>query len=289
MVTVRELDDALRSALAPLLERCPEGRFTFRTGVQVGDFDVQTASRCQAAAAAPEDGFVPDVFTTFKALARGSVRRVSAHGGIRAALLTQVQAARDFDPEVDEWLCEHFRSCSQVELVETAHRAATWLHRTAAVLDDPSLVRHGPGRRVRWDHPDRALRLKATVDLIADDDNAPVIVLPSLEDARLDQAAFVAMLYALAVKAAPPVVRIVAHTTGELIERDRDDLWGRALSATSHTVEAVLRRSEGPEGLHRSASYFTCRECAWGDECDVRVAAESTPLVLRQGIRLPRH
>jgi hypothetical protein len=238
------------------------------------------------AARSAEDDFVPVVFNTFKAIAKGASRGVGSAGGVRAALQTHVAAARRGDNSVEPWLADYLNGCDQALLVETMHRSATWLRRTAAVLGVADFDRYSPGRRVAWDYPDRGLRVKGAVDFIEDDTNVAVVVLPSLDDAHLDRVAVIAMLYLLTVKSASPMVRIVVHSTGESIERPIDGLADRAVAATVLTAHAVAARDAGPAGLHRSASFFTCRECQWADTCEVKQASEDHRPQVRQGIRL---
>ncbi len=286
MVSARELELRLIDALEPVALQCPEGRFDWDTSTVIADFDVGLASRCQAAASSAGDEFVPEVFNTFKAIAKGASRGVGPAGGVRAALQAYVAAARQGDNSVEGWLADYLNDCDQALLVETMHRSATWLHRTAAVLGVEDFDRFSPGRRLAWDYPDRGLRLKGAVDFIEDDTNVAVIVLPSLDDAHLDRVALIAVLYLLTVKSAPPVVRIVVHSTGESIERPIAGLADRAAAATVLTADAVAARGAGPDGLHRSASFFTCRGCEWADTCEVKQASEARQPQVRQGIRL---
>jgi hypothetical protein len=286
MVTPREIELRLIEALEPVALACPEGRFSWKTGLRVSDYDVGLASRCQAAAAATDDGFVPAVFNTFKAIAKGAARAVGPTGGVRPALQAHVTAARRGDNSVDEWIADYLSSCDQAELVETMHRSATWLHRTAAVLGVADFDRFSQGRRLSWDFPDRELRLTGAVDLIEDDTNVPVLVVPSLDDPRLDQAALNAVLYFLSVKAAASTVRVIVHSTGESIERPIEGIADRAIAAVGLAAQAVAARGTGPDGLHRSASFFTCRDCEWADTCEVKQAAEAQRPQVRQGIRL---
>jgi hypothetical protein len=285
MVTARDIELRLIEALEPVALSVPEGRFDWDTSTMVSAFDVGVASRCQAAAAGSGDDFVPSPFNTFKTIAKGASRNVRADGGVRSALKTHVAAARR-GTAGEGWIAEYLVGCDTAQLVETMHRSATWLHRTAAVLGVDDFDRFSPGGKLVWDFPDRGLRVSGAVDFIEDNTNVPVTVVPSVDDARLDEVAVNAMLYLLKVKAAASTVRIVVHSTGELIERSTGDLADRAVAATLLAARAVAARGAGPDGLHRSASYFTCRDCCWGDSCEVRLASESQRPRIRSGIRL---
>ncbi len=279
------LEARLVEALEPAALRTPTGSFDWDSSTRVGEFDVETAARCQASAAGLPSPFEPGIFTTFKAVARGAAPLVATEGGVRPALVEFVRRARQRHSTIDAWLVDHLADCDQPTLVETMHRAAGWLHRTAMLVEDPTLGRWTTGRRFQWDFPDRQLRLHASVDLIEQGSHVPLFAVPSVDDARLDRIAFASMLYALKMRSAPEVVRIVGHSAGTDEIRPREDLWGRAVPATAWAALAVTARPVGPDGLHRTASYFTCRGCDWAPECSTRAEAEARAPV-RQGVRL---
>jgi hypothetical protein len=282
---LRVLEDRLAEALEPAALRTPSGSFDWDTSTRVGDFDVETAARCQANAAGLPSPFEPGIFTTFKAVARAAAPLVASEGGVRPALVEFVRRARSRHSTVDNWLCDHLAACDQPTLVETMHRAASWLHGTAAVLGDPTLGRWSTGRRFQWDFPGRQLRLQGSVDLIEQGSHVPLFVVPSIDDARLDRIAFSSMLYALKMRSAPPTVRVVVLGTGADETRQRDELWSRAVQAAAWAADAVTARPVGPDGLHRAASFFTCRGCDWAPACAVRAESQARPPV-RQGVRL---
>lgn len=282
---LRALEDRLVAALEAAAQRTPAGSFDWDTSTRIGDFDVETAARCQAGAAGLPSPFEPGIFTTFKAVARAAAPLVSTEGGVRPALVEFVRRARSRHSTVDTWLCDHLAVCDQPTLVETMHRAAGWLHGVGAVVGDPTLGRWTAGRRFQWDHPERQLRLHGSVDLIEQGSHVPLFVVPGIDDARLDRIAFASMLYALRMRSAPATVRIAVLGTGEDVNRDRDELWSRAVSATAWAADAVTARPLGPDGLHRAASFFTCQGCDWAPECSVRAESQARPPV-RQGVRL---
>ena len=286
MVAVRELESELIAALEPVALACPDGSFDWDTWVQIGEFEVGQAAWCQASVAGPDDDFVPAIYNTFKALARGAAPAVGRAGSVRAALSDYVGRARRGDEAVPLWLAEYLMGASTSELVATVRRAGTWLERTRTVLDVPDFDRYVVGDRRQWDHPADGLRLRATIDLVEEATSRPVLVFPSIDDARLSQAAYITMIHALRVRQAAPTVLVLAHSSGEVQEHDRADLWERAVAATVVAAEAVAARGAEPIGLARTASFFTCRDCHWHDGCDVRVAAEEVSPGIRRGIRL---
>ncbi len=286
MVTGRDIELRLIEALEPLALGCPEGRFDWDTSTVVSAYQVGVASRCQAAAASPDPGFLATPFNTFKAIAKGASGRVRVEGGIRSALQAHVTAGLRGDNAVEGWISEYLAGCDTAKLVETMHRSATWLHRAATVLGVEDFDRFSPGGRLVWDFPDRGLQVRGSVDFIEHDTNVPVMVLPSVDDHRLDEAAVNALLYLLKIKAAASTVRIVVQSTGEVIERPLVDLADRAVAATLLTAKAVTARGVEPDGLHRSASYFTCRDCCWAQTCEVRLSSEAQRPRVRGGIRL---
>lgn len=285
-MSAREVELGLIEALEPIALACPEGRFDWDTSTVISAYKVGVASRCQAAAAGPDNEFVATPFITFKAIAKGASGRVRAEGGVRRALQAHVAAGLRGDNSVEGWISEYLAGCDTAKLVETMHMSATWLHRTAAVLGVEDFDRFVPRGKLVWDFPDRGLRVSGGVDFVEENTNVPVMVVPSLDDARLDELAASALLYLLKIKSASHTARIVVQSTGEVMDRPLLDLAERGVSATVLAAKAINARDTGPGGLHRSASFFTCGGCAWRDSCEVRLESEARRPRIRGGIRL---
>lgn len=288
MVTDRRaLEVALAERLEPLALQCPDGDFDWDSWVIVDDFAVQTAARCPAKLAGPADEFQATIFTTFKALAREGAKVLGSEGGdVRGALMDVVRRARGGDDSVPLWLADHLFGCDTPELVAIVHRAASWLERTRSVLDEPDLDRYVVDNRYVWDHPAEGLRLRGRIDLVAEGSVRPVMVVPSLDEARLDQLAYLAVLHRLGRKGAADEITAVIHGTGAVVTYPLAELVDRGLDATARAVGAMLRRGADPGDLSRRPSYFTCQGCAWYDGCGPRVEAERHPAVVRRGVRL---
>lgn len=283
----RDLEQALIERLEPLALQCPEGDFDWDTWIIVDDFTVQTAARCAAKVAGPPDDFEATVFTTFKTLAKEAAKVLGVHGGdVRGALMDVVRRGRGGDDSVPLWLADYLFGCDTPELVATVQRAATWLERTRTVLDEPDLDRYVVDNRYQWDHPAEGLRLRGRVDLVGEGTVRPVMVVPSLDDARLDQLAYLAVLHQLGRKGASDQVAVAVHSTGSVETFEVTDLAERAMEATSRAVQAVLARGSEPSGLTRRPSYFTCQECAWFDGCEPRLDLARRTEVVRRGVRL---
>ena len=177
---LRALEDRLVEALDPAALAHAPG--FVRLGYEHHGSATSTSRPQPAARRAPQRfpaPFEPGIFTTFKAVARGAAPLVATEGGVRPALVEFVRRARSRHSTIDTWLADHLATCDQPALVETMHRAASWLHGTAAVLDDPTLGRWSSGRRFQWDFPGRQLRLHGSIDLIEQGSHVPVFVIPS--------------------------------------------------------------------------------------------------------------
>ena len=284
---LRAYELALIERLEPYALQCSDDEFDWDSWCLVGDFEVQSAAWCQASVAAPDEGFEPAIFNTFKALARLAAIELGRLGGdTRAALREVVRRGRADDPGVPPWLAGYLQSCDTPELVATVHRATSWLERTLAVLDIRDFDRHVVDDRFHWDHPARGLRLRGAVDLVEEGTVRPVLVFPSVDESRLDQAGYLSLLHGLSRTAAADTVVLVSHATGAVTTFEREELIERGLAAVERAVAAVLARPVGPAGLDRRASYFTCRDCVFAPGCEARSAADAREDIVRRGVRL---
>ncbi|MGI9603106.1 MAG: hypothetical protein ACR2QE_14565, partial [Acidimicrobiales bacterium] len=266
MSDLRSVELDLIERLEPYALQCPDDDFDWDTWVLVSDFLVRAASWCQASVAGPDDGFEPAIFNTFKALAKTAAAEVGRlDGDVRSALLDVVRRARADDSSVAPWLADYLIGADTPELVATVHRAGSWLERTLAVLDERDFDRYVIDNRLQWDHPAGGLRLRGAVDLVEEGSSRPVVVFPSVDDSRLEQAGYLSLVHGLSQKGAAPSVLVVSHSTGSVASYDRGELAERAIGATERAVAAVLARGGEPLGLERRPSYFTCQDCHWFD------------------------
>lgn len=285
---LRAAELALVDALEPIALQCPDGDFDWDTWLMVSDFEVRASWWCQANVAAPDPGFEPGVFNTFKAAAKAAAVRLGDHeGDVRAALVDVAKRARADDGSLPSWLSDHLAGCDQPELVATVQRAATWLERTLAVLDLRDFDRYMVDVRPSWDHPAGGVRLRGAIDLVEEGSQRPVVVVPSIDESRLDQAGFVSLLHGLERKGADDTIVLVSHSTGEVRRLERLEVQERAVAAAARAAAAVLARGSGHLiGLERRPSFFTCRDCHWAADCEPRLTHEGRPEVVRRGIRL---
>ena len=199
----------LADRLAEPALRCEDGEvrdLDRNRVVRVSDYEVGTASRCQAKAAAMPSAFEPTIFTTSRAVALRSMRWLRRKGSVVEAVGHTMRHARQADhdpsdgspaPDVD-WLGENLSDplLAPIDVrVRIAARATTWLTTTLDVLgvDDPKQTQGWRfDIRPRWRYPGRGLALDGRVDLAlpVPGNHTPVFVLSSLHPAVLDQAAF---------------------------------------------------------------------------------------------------
>ena len=96
----RRLAVELADRLTEPALRCDEGEVrdvAWEEVVRVADFDVATAARCQAKAAAIPSDFEPNIFTTSRAVALESVQAYRATGSVVEAVSRSMRRLRGAD------------------------------------------------------------------------------------------------------------------------------------------------------------------------------------------------
>lgn len=301
--------------------RCEEGEvrdLDRNLVVRISDYDVATAARCQAKAAALPTDFEPNIFTTSRAVALRSMRWLRRHGSVidavghtmrhargaveQAAEPVDAQTARqpsDNDgsgPERD-WLGEYLSDpiAAPIDVrVRIAARATTWLTTALDVLevDDPQQTRGWRyDIRPRWRYPGRGLALDGRVDLALPvaGNHTPVLVLSTLHPAMLDQAAYNICLWTINQRKPPEEVLVVELPTAAIHRLATNELFERGIEAAARAAHSVTSRTPGatePDvDLKRTPSGFTCSGCSWASGCEDKVAFEQQP-ARRGGIQL---
>ena len=304
----RRLTMELADRLTEPALRCEEGEvrdLDRNHVVRVSDYDVGTAARCQAKAAAAPSEFEPSIFTTSRAVALRSMRWLRRTGSVVEAVGHTMRRARQADhdpsdgapaPDID-WLGEYLGDPALAPIdvrVRIAARATTWLTTTLDVLgvDDPKQTQGWRfDIRPRWRYPGRGLALDGRVDVALPivGNHTPVFVLASLHPAVLDQAAFNICLWTINQRKPPDEVLVVELPTASLHRLAVDELFDRGVDAAARAAEAVTARTPGADEpivrLTRSPSDFTCSDCGWAAGCQAKSEFDRQP-VHRGGIQL---
>lgn len=300
-----EVVRALVERLGPVAERCAVGdadRMPSYRVLQVSDFEVETASRCQAKLAGPPEPFEFGIHTAVRAMAHRAIPLLDGPESVVAAMAAAMRATID---DRDDWLGPHLGRATRATRAQIAVRATTWLSRTMQLTGRDRFPGWSAGQRLVWTYPQRALRLRATVDLMPPpaDGSGPVMVVPSPSDARDAKVAFAALLWAAtrpgrsgaqdersdaedAEDVANVEIEVVAHATGQRTRTPIAALVEAGLDAAERAATGLVQRSTGPEGLDRSPAYFTCDGCAWFDDCEPRRLADEAAASIRGGVRL---
>jgi hypothetical protein len=298
----RRLTMELADRLAQPALRCEHGEvgdLDRSAVVRVSNFDVQTAARCQAKAAAPPDEFEPTIFTTSRAVALRSVRRLGRSGSVVAAVGETMRQIRRADQqpgehgEIDlDWLGAYLfdEQAAPIDVrVRIAARAVTWLTTILGALGIDDLGETRRWRhdiRPRWRYPGRGLALDGRVDLAVPvaGNFTPVFVLGGTHPAALDETAYNICLWTINQRRAPYEVVVVELPTASRHVLDPAELFDRGVASAARAAEAVTARPSAL-GLARSPSPFVCRDCHWAETCDAKARFDAQPTV-KGGVQL---
>ena len=285
----RELEQDLIGVLDDAVASCADGEcrdLDWDDIVHVSDFHVAEAERCQAKVAMLDDEFEPHIFNTFKTIALRSMQYVDRETSPTAAVSMYMRAERN-NGAANDWIGTYLRSAGAAERVQAASRAVTWLARTIDVLETDDVSHMKCSQKVEWRFPGKGLRLNGKVDLVAGAASArvPHIVIPSRTSAHEARVAFLALLWTLTNRSAPEHVVVLTHATGVRSRVAPEDLFQLGMEGARLAALALVQQGRGPEGLSRTASFFTCRDCDWRDDCAEWSAHRALPPV-RGGIRL---
>ncbi len=300
----KRLEAELADQLAEAALRCEAGevRDLERSQVvRVTNFDVQTAARCQAKAAAPGSDFEPSIFTTSRAVALRSVRRLKKSGSVVAAVSDTMRHIRraghtpDDGPGADlDWLGEYLtdEAAAPIDVrVRIAARATTWLTTTLDVLGVDNLAATTRWRhdiRPRWRYPGRGLSLEGRVDLAVpvNGNFTPIFVVNSLHPAALQETAFNVYLWTINQRRSPFEVVVVDLPTASKRVFEPHDLFPDGAEAARVAAEAVTHRpADSPGGLQQQAGPMVCSDCDWASTCEAKAAFDQAP-VRKGGLQL---
>lgn len=300
--TVQWLTESLIDRLGPAALRCAdeEVRHLDRNEVvRVSAFDVRTAARCQARAAAPAEPFEPALHTATRAIALRAGRRVRRFPTVLEAVTDTVKQLRrrhiadsPFDP--DEWLILYLQSQPIDVRARLVARATTWLTATLDLVGGAGGFDHRAIRgwqwepRAAWTYPGRGLRLETKLDVALPEPGnfTPVMVVAGAHPSALDQVAYSTILWTINRRRIPGRVVMVAQTEQTARVLEPTGLFERGLEAATRAVEAVSLRpasitghqvvadatinpgdSSFPLNLAVSASFMLCVDCSWRTGC----------------------
>jgi hypothetical protein len=280
--TVQWLTESLMDRLGPSALRCAdeEVRHLDRNEVvRVSAFDVRTAARCQARAAAPAAPFEPALHTATRAIALRAGRRVRRFPTVLEAVADTVKQLRrrrigdsPFDP--DEWLILYLQSQPIDVRARLVARATTWLTATlelvggaggldpfgrAGGLDHRAIRGWQWEPRAAWSYPGRGLRLETKLDLALPEPGnfMPVMVVAGAHPSALDLVAYSTILWIINRRRIPDRVLMVAQTEQSARVLEPTGLFERGLEAATRAVEAVSLRPSSITGHEALADAAT--------------------------------
>ncbi len=288
MVAAMDVEGALIERLEPAALQCTERPRRKADLHIVKDFDATNASLCEASCAAHvfnNDGFNPDVFKTFKTLARDSLHRDDSPRGAVVATLMALKEENERPRQLD-WLYRYvWQEIDEPQRARLASMSISWNARLSSVLGHPDMSGWKGGERVEWQYPNRGLRLEATIDTVMETGNL-VMAAPATDSAEA-KAAYAAVIYVAAKGRVPESVLLV-----DLARRNaRELVIPELLERGIHTAESVARAvitasSRSLDGLERTPSYFTCRGCPGLDQCSDGQELLNQPVTVRGGMRI---
>ena len=288
MVAAQDVDRVLTQALETIAFQCNENPRRSGDWYVVRDFNATSAAKCEALCAAhmlADESFRPDVYRSFKALARDALHR---HEAPREAV---VEALRCHRHEAERpgglsWLYNFaWDDIGKSQRARLASMAISWLARLSATLDHPDMSTWRGGVRAEWRFPDRGLRLEATIDAVTEDGNL-VIVGPATEAADA-KAAYAAVVFAVWKRRIPGTVLVVDPSRRTVRTRSIPELLDDGVRVAESAARAVIAASSGTlSGLSRTPSYFDCRSCPGLGLCNEGQDWLNQPLTVRGGIRL---
>lgn len=288
MTTAQDVELALLEGLGPVALQCQERPRRSGDWHIVKDFDATNASVCEASCAAHvfnNDGFSPDVFKSFKTLARDSIHR---DGSPRDAVVASLMALRrDAErPRGHDWLYRYiWHEIDEPQRARLASMSISWFARLSSALGDPDMSNWKGGERVQWQYPERGLRLEATIDAVTDQGN--LVIVGSTTNASDAKAAYAAVIFVSARRRVPTTVLLVDPSRRTTRTFDISELISLGSLTAESAARAVVTASSGElAGLSKSPSYFICRDCPGLDQCNEGQGLLNQPVTVRGGMRV---
>ena len=287
MVTARDVDLALIQALETIALQCNEHPRSGDWHV-VRDFNATNAAKCEALCAAhmlADEGFEPDVYKSFKALARDALHR---HESPREAVVDSLKSLRHEAERPDRlnWLHDYvWREIGKTHRARLASMAISWLARLSAALDHPDMSKWKGDVRAEWRFPDRGLRLEATIDAVTEDGN--LVMVGPLTGAADAKTAYAAVVFAAWRRRIPGAILLVDPSRRTSRNRSIPELLDDGVRVAESATRAVIAASSGTlSGLSRTPSYFNCRSCPGLGLCSEGQDWLDQPVTVRGGMRV---
>lgn len=288
MTTAQDVELALLEDLEVVALQCQERPRRSGHWHIVKDFDATNASLCEASCAAHvinNDGFNPDVFKTFKTLARDSIHRdESPRDAVVASLMSLRREAER--PRGLDWLYRYiWQEIDEPQRARLASMSISWIARLSSALGHPDMSHWKGGERVQWQYPERGLRLEATIDAVTD--QGDLVIVGPTTDAADAKAAYAAVIFVAARRRVPTTVILVDPTHRTTRTLEIPDLLSLGLQTAESAARAVIAASRGElAGLSKTPSYFICRDCPGLDQCDEGQDLLNQPVTVRGGMRI---
>ena len=288
MVTARDVSLALIQRLEILALQCNEDPRGSSDWHVVRDFNATNATRCEALCAAhvlSDEGFNPDIYKSFKALARDALHR---HESPREAVVASLKMLRCEAERPDRlnWLHDYaWREIGKTQRARLAEMAVSWIARLSSALEQPDMSNWTGGVRVEWPFPNRGLRLEATIDAVTEDGN--LVMMAPATDAADAKAAYAAVVFAVAKRRVPDAVVLADSSRRMTRIHSMSQLLEHGVRAAESAARAVIAGSSGSlSGLSRTPSYFNCRSCPGLGQCSEGQDWLRQPVTVRGGIRV---
>ncbi len=288
MVTPETVADALAESLETVARQCSDQPRTARDFRVVRDFTASAAAQCERFSAAlirEGEGFQPDVYKAFKALARDALPRHTSPREAVIASLKMLNQPSQRQPHLD-WLYEFaWRDLDASQRARLASMSISWLARLSSAVGDPDMTLWTGGYRVRWQFPDRGLRLEATIDAVTD--NKKLVIVSSSTPSAEAKAAYAAVVFAAAERQIPGAVVLVDPTRSIVRHSSVAQLLDDGLCLASAAAQAVVTGTSGDiDGMSTSPSSFNCPRCPALPECVPGREWLAKPLTVRGGVRV---
>ena len=162
----------------------------------------------------------------------------------------------------------------------------SWIARLSSALGQPDMSHWRGGVPVKWQFPDRGLRLEATIDAVTEDGKL-VMVAPVTEPAEA-KAAYAAIVFVAARDRVPGDRATCGHfTSGKTRSLGVAEILDRGIQTAESAARAVIAASSGElSGLSRTPSYFDCRDCPGLGQCSEGQDLLHQPMTVSGGMRV---
>ena len=288
MVAARDVELALIEGLETVALRCKENPGRASDWHIVRDFNATSAAKCEALCAAQviaDDGFRADVHKSFKALARDALHR---HESPREAVVESLKTLRREAERPDrlDWLHNYaWREIDTSQRARLASMSVSWIARLSSALGQPDMSHWRGGVPVKWQFPDRGLRLEATIDAVTEDGKL-VMVAPVTEPAEA-KAAYAAIVFVAARDRVPETVLLVDTSRRKTRSLGVAEILDRGIQTAESAARAVIAASSGElSGLSRTPRYFDCRDCPGLGQCSEGQDLLHQPMTVSGGMRV---